>query len=105
MCDACFKIGNKRHDGEHEVTADLTIDVYPAEPSVGIMYSTAEIVDCEVIEFNEFQRHERYQQERHDGDDSNWEWADELVLARLIADKTLHDAALENVAEDQEWSP
>ena len=67
------------------------------------MYSTGEIVDCEVIEFNEFQRHDRYQQERHDGDDSNWTWADELVLNKLQTDDNLHREALDNAAENQEY--
>lgn len=85
---ACFSI---RH---HEVTADLTIDSYPAEPEVGLMSSQDEIVDCEVLEFNEFRR------SLDKGHDSNWFWLDDVVMDIIRNDADIHKEALEEAASN-----
>ena len=83
---------------EHEISADLTIDVYPADPSVGIMYGYGEIVECEVTEFNEFLR-----SDTGTGCDQNWHLLDAFVLTALQDKADLHREALENADSNQEW--
>lgn len=83
---------------EHEISADLTIDVYPADPSVGIMYGYGEIVECEVTEFNEFRR-----SDTDTGCDQNWSQLDDFILTALQDNDDLHREALENADSNQEW--
>lgn len=83
---------------EHEISADLTIDVYPADPSVGIMYGYGEIVECEVTEFNEFRR-----SDTGTGCDQNWSQLDAFILTALQDNEDLHREALENADSNQEW--
>lgn len=92
MTVSCFKIN------EHEIAADLTIDVYPAEPSVGLMNSYGEIVECEVTEFNEFRR-----SDTGTGCDQNWSQLDAFILTALQENADLHEEALDNAASNQEW--
>ena len=45
-------VGNQ----EHDVVIEFDVDYYPAEPSVGVMTPSFEIIDFLVVEFNGFDR-------------------------------------------------
>lgn len=87
---ACITIGIH----EVEVEVELTIEVEPADPSVGIMYDSHQIIECEVQSINEFQRADQ------EGDDDNWFEADKTILKLIESDPELHESALESAAEN-----
>lgn len=87
---ACMTIGIH----EVDVEVELTIEVELADPSVGIMYDSYQIIECEVQSINEFQRAD------HEGDDDNWFKTDKTILKLIKSDPDLHDEALENASEN-----
>jgi len=87
---ACITIGIHQVD----VEVELTIEVEAADTSVGMMYDSYKIIECEVQSINEFQR------AQHEGDDDNWFYADKTILMLIESDPDLHESALESAAEN-----